>query len=260
MALAADRLERAGRDPLHLGEFAGLKLGRADEVDSRGIQVLRLEVVEVPPRDDDLPDDARRAAVATLEHAALDHGPTTACSTSTVPSSAKAVSSAASSSDHVTPSTRRRSNPARAGLTNAGRPSARMRRSHRSRSWARPARVTVTHGTTGTPAAFSTCFVVCLSMPIADMSSPAPTYGRSSSSRKPWIVPSSPKRPCRIGKTTSMSPSERMPSASATRSSRDRAESGHRMRVPLSTTSGRCRGRGRTCPGRRLRARTPRRA
>src|SRR6478735_8046430 len=59
-------------------------------------------------------------------------------------------------------------------------------------------------------------------------------------SKKPCTVPSSPWRPCRIGRTTSTEPSSSTrPSAWRTRSARSPPPSGHRMRVPLSTTSGR---------------------
>src|SRR2546421_560642 len=42
-------------------------------------------------------------------------------------------------------------------------------------------------------------------MESADPSTPAPTYGRSASSRRPCTVPSSPKVPCSTGNTTSIS-------------------------------------------------------
>ena len=52
-------------------------------------------------------------------------------------------------------------------------------------------------------------------------------------------MPSSPKGPCRIGNTTSMSPSAvTVPSGSTTVSSRVAGESGQRTRVPLSATVG----------------------
>jgi len=55
----------------------------------------------------------------------------------------------------------------------------------------------------------------------------------------PCSVPSSPHGPCRIGKTMSTEPSdERAPSPSTTVSSRVATLSGHRMRVPLSSTEG----------------------
>ena len=44
-------------------------------------------------------------------------------------------------------------------------------------------------------------------MQSAEAMTPAPTYGTSASSRKPCTVPSSPKGPCRTGKTTSTSAS-----------------------------------------------------
>ena len=42
-----------------------------------------------------------------------------------------------------------------------------------------------------------------LSIATAEASTPAPTYGTSSSSSKPWTVPSSPNGPCRTGNTAS---------------------------------------------------------
>src|SRR6218665_3089470 len=95
-----------------------------------------------------------------------------------------------------------------------------------------------TQGATAIPAATNIVFVTCLSIPTAEASTPFPTYGRPSNSSIPWIVPSSPNRPCRIGKTTSTSPSDRSPVASCTRSSRLPTEVGHTIRVPLSMTSG----------------------
>ena len=41
-------------------------------------------------------------------------------------------------------------------------------------------------------------------METADAMTPAPTYGRSASSSRPWTVPSSPKVPWSTGKTTSI--------------------------------------------------------
>ena len=166
---------------------------------------------------------------------------------SAVPSSANAISSAASSSAQsctfVTPT----DEPARAGLTNTGRPSPRARRSQSSRSRAHDARVTDTHGATATPAPCSTVFVKCLSMPSADASTPLPTYGRPSSSSSPCTVPSSPNRPCRIGNTTSTSPSERDPPIR-----RDDRELARRRRLRASAPAIRCR----RPPAARGRART----
>ena len=53
------------------------------------------------------------------------------------------------------------------------------------------------------PAAANTTFMIALSMPTADASTPAPTYGTLASSSSPWIVPSSPYGPCSTGKITS---------------------------------------------------------
>ncbi len=70
---AAERLEGLRRDPLHLGELAVAQVGGAHELDAGRIEVLRLEVVEVAARHDDLARDAhaRRTAVAAGQHAAL---------------------------------------------------------------------------------------------------------------------------------------------------------------------------------------------
>ena len=45
--------------------------------------------------------------------------------------------------------------------------------------------------------------MMSLSMPAAEPSTPAPTYGMSASSSRPWMVPSSPNVPCSTGKITS---------------------------------------------------------
>src|SRR5665811_668174 len=117
--------------------------------------------------------------------------------------------------------------PARAGFTKTGRP--------------RPATVSVqtvglashapgrstANRPMGRPCAANSSFMTCLSMPTAEASTPAPTYGRSIRSRAPWRVPSSPYGPCKSGSTTSTRPRERIaPSASTTRSSRSSASRG----------------------------------
>ena len=48
-------------------------------------------------------------------------------------------------------------------------------------------------------------FITALSMPTAEASTPAPTYGTLASSSSPWTVPSSPYGPCSTGKMTSRS-------------------------------------------------------
>ena len=60
---------------------------------------------------------------------------------------------------------------------------------------------------TGTPRSRMTALKTSLSIASAEPSTPAPTYGTPASSSRPWTVPSSPKGPCRTGKTTSTSPS-----------------------------------------------------
>ncbi len=46
-------------------------------------------------------------------------------------------------------------------------------------------RVHITHGSTGSPQAIMTCLKMTLSMPTADPTTPAPTYGNPASSSKP---------------------------------------------------------------------------
>ena len=81
--------------------------------------------------------------------------------------------------------------------------------------------VTTACGVSGRPRAAKSTFITALSMPTADASTPAPTYGTSASSSRPWTVPSSPKGPCSTGNTTSRprpvttAPSGSPPSASA---------------------------------------------
>ena len=162
---------------------------------------------------------------------------------STFSSSANASSSAPASSDASCTFETPTLDPARAGLTKTGSPRAAASARTPSGSRSQRARVTVTHGETGTPAACSTIFMKCLSMHSAESSTPPPAYGMPSVSKKPWTVPSSPCTPCRIGSTTSTAPSSStVPSARRTRSVRSAPPSGHSTRVPLSTTSGRLRG------------------
>src|SRR5207247_1978210 len=61
----------------------------------------------------------------------------------------------------------------------------------------------------GSPAAVNMRFIAILSMPIAEPSTPAPTYGRPASSSSPCTVPSSPYGPCINGMTTSTASSPR---------------------------------------------------
>ena len=64
-------------------------------------------------------------------------------------------------------------------------------------------RKTVTCFTIGKPASRKRRFIMSLSMPADEPSTPAPTYGMSASSSRPWMVPSSPNVPCSTGKMTS---------------------------------------------------------
>ncbi len=62
--------------------------------------------------------------------------------------------------------------------------------------------------TTGIPASRRSLLVASLFMPMADPRTPAPTKGRLTSFNNPWMVPSSPRGPWRMGKTTSTGPSD----------------------------------------------------
>ncbi len=110
--------------------------------------------------------------------------------------------------------------PPLAGLTNNGQPSSAMSSRTRlastvpaaaaSSAGVNPGQsraVTTTYGPSGRPLAAKTRFMYSLSMLTALASTPAPTYGTPASSSRPWMVPSSPQGPCRIGSTTSTSPS-----------------------------------------------------
>jgi hypothetical protein len=55
----------------------------------------------------------------------------------------------------------------------------------------------------GNPAARKRRFIISLSMPVAEPTTPDPTYASPASSNSPCMVPSSPKVPCSTGKTTS---------------------------------------------------------
>ena len=91
-----------------------------------------------------------------------------------------------------------------AGLTNTGYPSCPVTRAitvagadiHSSRS-------TTRYFACGNPRAANTSLATALSMPTAEASTPAPTYGMLASSSSPCTVPSSPYGPCSTGKTTS---------------------------------------------------------
>ena len=89
--------------------------------------------------------------------------------------------------------------PRRAGFTNTGYVEAGASSASPSRS--------VTLRATGIPRSRSTALKRSLSMHSADAATPAPTYGTPASSSSPCTVPSSPNGPCRIGSTTSTSPS-----------------------------------------------------
>src|SRR5271156_711192 len=72
-----------------------------------------------------------------------------------------------------------------------------------TRSRSHSERRTARNGTIGNPTCSNKRFCTSLSMPTADASTPAPTYGTPASSINPCTVPSSPNVPCRTGNTTS---------------------------------------------------------
>src|SRR5580704_893833 len=72
-----------------------------------------------------------------------------------------------------------------------------------ARSRSHSERRTARNGTIGNPACSNSRFCTSLSMPTADASTPAPTYGNPASSINPCTVPSSPNVPCKTGNTTS---------------------------------------------------------
>ena len=65
--------------------------------------------------------------------------------------------------------------PARAGLTNTGQPSAATRSIAAARSRRQSLSVTTTYGPTGSPAAASTTFITALSIIVAEAVTPDPT-------------------------------------------------------------------------------------
>src|SRR5262245_29006803 len=134
--------------------------------------------------------------------------PTTAASTSTFGSTARAAAIASSSRSQSLTLLIPYDEPARAGLTNTGRPS--RSRSAGLSDW--PARSTA-YGPTGMPSAAASFLVNSLSMAAAEAKTLAPTYGMPAISSSPCIVPSSPYAPCSTGNTTSTSPSALAPSA-----------------------------------------------
>ena len=93
--------------------------------------------------------------------------------------------------------------PSAAGFTNIGYPSRCARACTPSRSRSHTGSSTTSKGTTARPASRNRTFCTALSIPTAEPRTPAPTYGTPARSSIPWIVPSSPKRPCSTGNTTS---------------------------------------------------------
>src|SRR5881296_2538238 len=108
------------------------------------------------------------------------------------------------------------------GFTKHGKPvTSRTRRATGSGRSRHSRRSTTVYSTIGSPCAENTAFIVALSMPTAEASTPAPTYGTSASSSSPWIVPSSPYGPWSMTTTTSRPArnSAGMPPAGSTRTS-----------------------------------------
>src|SRR5580693_40668 len=94
--------------------------------------------------------------------------------------------------------------PSVAGFTNNGKRNFfLMAFSTLARSCSHSERRTARNGTIGKPACSNRRFCTSLSMPTADASTPAPTYGNPASSINPCTVPSSPNVPCKTGNTTS---------------------------------------------------------
>src|SRR5580658_8673345 len=94
--------------------------------------------------------------------------------------------------------------PSVAGFTNNGKRNLFLTAfSTLARSCSHSERRTARNGTIGNPACSNRRFCTSLSMPTADASTPAPTYGNPASSINPCTVPSSPNVPCRTGNTTS---------------------------------------------------------
>jgi hypothetical protein len=101
--------------------------------------------------------------------------PRTADSTSTFGSNSRAFSIAGSSSSQASTIITPELEPARAGLTNTGSPSACTRASTRDRSPSQSRGCTVTYGICGSPDAANTVLVNGLSMATELASTPAPT-------------------------------------------------------------------------------------
>jgi hypothetical protein len=129
-----------------------------------------------------------------------------------------------------------------AGLTKTGRPRPSTRSRTDSAVRSHTGSGTTSYGPTGRPAAENSTFCTALSMPTAEARTPAPTYGTPASSSIPWMVPSSPKGPCRMGNTTSIS--SRVPS-SRTRARSPGSRDSEILDPSESRTAGRAPGAGR---------------
>src|SRR4051812_32563115 len=88
-----------------------------------------------------------------------------------------------------------------AGFTKQGRDNSCSTRA--ANSLASPLSLSSRYRACGRPAALNARFIITLSMPTADPSTPDPTYGSPANSNKPCTVPSSPYGPCSNGSTTS---------------------------------------------------------
>ena len=122
--------------------------------------------------------------------------PSTAASTSTLGSWARAASMASSSPSGPVTREIPMLEPPRAGLTNTGQPSSAISSRTRLRSPSSAERQsrsrTTTYRPTGRPRADMSSFMYSLSMPAALAKTPAPTYLVPVISSRPCRVPSSP--------------------------------------------------------------------
>ena len=160
------------RRPCAAGRSAGMTRARSV------VEVLRLVVVELARRDDLAGDRGLRVVVA--EHRALDLARVRhRRSTTILRSNCAARSIAARSPSRVFAFEMPTLEPRLAGLTNSGYAERRRHRAQRPRprSRASRARSTTRMRTTGSPRAAKTTFIIALSMPTAEASTPAADVG-----------------------------------------------------------------------------------
>ncbi len=170
---------------------------RHDEV-HLALVVLRLEVVPLVVRHDDLAGKRRDRALRLPSTPTSTSIPCTNRSTSTFSSCSNANRTPSCSSETLCAFVMPTLLPRRAGLTKTGNPNG-LRGSSPSLS--------VMFSVTGMSWSRMTDLKTSLSMQSAEASTPAPTYGTPASSSSPCTVPSSPNGPCRTGNTTSTSES-----------------------------------------------------